>query len=100
MSGQTTESDQQALIKALHAERTEANSLHVDCWACEAAQSKTIADLMDALRRAQSANGAAQAVLEMAVPDENERHDLWRKFWRGQLSEMRQSPGQSEATDA
>ena len=59
--------DHLALAVALHAERTEANSLHVDCWACEAARSKAIADLLTELRRAQSALGATEAVLDTNV---------------------------------
>lgn len=30
------------LTKALHAERTASNTLHADCWACEAVQSSAI----------------------------------------------------------
>ena len=80
--------DHLALAVALHAERTEANSLHVDCWACEAARSKAIADLLTELRRAQSALGATEAVLARAVPEEDTLLDLWREFWRERLADM------------
>lgn len=91
MAENQAENDQRALARVLHAERTESNSLHVDCWACEAAKSKTIADLMDALRRAQSALGATEAVLNRAVPDEAAQAALWGGYWRDLLAGMRVS---------
>lgn len=87
------ETDIEALRTALHAERTENNTLHADCWACEAERSKTISDLLEALRKAQAASAHSNAVLERAVPDQAVRLELWRAHWRDQI-ESRTAPAQ------
>lgn len=77
--------DLNALLDALHAERTASNTLHVDCWACEAANSAAVADALTELRRARAAASHALAVLDRAVPDEGARLELWREHWRDQI---------------
>lgn len=74
-----------ALTKALHDERVAGNTQNVDCWACEAARSFAIAAVMDSLRRARAHSSHVEAVLDRAVPDHEDRMELWRTHWREQI---------------
>ena len=97
--------DQQAVIDAMHAERAEKNTRNVDCWACEAAKSETVAILLDRLRetqaelaRSQSMLIDAEAVFDLAVPDNDQQRALWRVILQRKLTDA--SPNTDGGADA
>jgi hypothetical protein len=69
------------LSESLHAERTAAGSTHVDCWACEAAQSQTVRELAASLRLARRDASHSDALLERLIPDEDRLKQVWKGYW-------------------
>ena len=81
----------EAFSQVLHKERTSANTLHIDCWACQATQSPAIRALIAALGQAENTAAHADAVFELAVPDEGTRERFWRAYWRDRLNSMQEA---------
>lgn len=81
----------EALSKALHDERVAASTQQIDCWACEAAKSPAVRSLMKALRKARVHAEHVEAILDRAVPDDEEQMELWRAHWHEQILRRRTS---------
>ena len=99
--------DQQAVIDAMHAERAEKNTRNVDCWACEAAKSEAVAILLDRLRetqaelaRSQSMLIDAEAVFDLAVPDNDQQRALWRVILQRKLTDASPNTDGGAAADS